>query len=81
MDDVESNHEKWLASFEIRMAKEEHELDDKLNDEEDSFINLHHEEEEKAVKPFYEESMRCVNEKNDLIENFNDIKTKITTRM
>ena len=78
--DLEDGYQKWLSNFETRVVKEEHELDDRLNDEEDMFINLQHDEEDNAVRPFYEENLRLLNEKNELIEHFDDIKLKIVTR-
>ena len=59
--------------------KEDQLLDIKINEEEENFLTLQREEEDKALRPFYEENMRLLNEKAELIDNFDDIKLKIHT--
>lgn len=65
----------------MQQSEEDLQLDEKINDEEDALINVINEEEDIALRPFYEENLQLLNEKNELIENFDDIKLKIITRM
>lgn len=65
----------------MQQSEEDLQLDEKINDEEDALINVISEEEDIALRPFYEENLQLLNEKNELIENFDDIKLKIITRM
>ncbi len=77
---MEFNYESWKRNYEQRMLREDELLDIRINEEEENFLALQREEEDKVLRPFYEENMRLLNEKTELIDNFDDIKLKIITR-
>ena len=77
---METNFDSWERNYEKRIIKEDNDLDVKINEEEENFLALHREDEDKALRPFYEENMRLLNEKAELVDNFDDIKLKIITR-
>ncbi len=79
--ELRESFNKWLDNFEYRGEIEEVELDDKLNRDEDRMTSLYYQEEEKTLRPLNDENLRLLNEKKELIDNFDDIKFKLINRV
>ena len=74
-------YENWLKEFEINILEKERDLYDKINDEEDNFMNYILEEEETFLKPLVETKLKFIVQKEQSIESFEDIKSKLLQRM
>jgi hypothetical protein len=78
---LDAAYENWLKEFEIKILEEERDLYDKINDEEDNFMNYILEEEEKFLKPLSETKLKFIAQKEQSIESFRDIQSKLLERM
>lgn len=79
--ELRESFDQWLDNFEYRGDIEEVELDKKLNRDEDRMTSLYYQEEDKTLRPLNDENLRLLNEKKELIDNFDDIKFKLINRV
>lgn len=80
-ESLESDIDQWLFKFDNECIDQEKELEDREVEEDNMLITMEHEEEENALKSIKQEQFELLQEKKDLIENFEEIKNKIAKRM
>lgn len=78
---LESEIEQWLFKFENDCIDQEKEIEDREVEEDNMLITMEHDEEENSLKSIKQEQFELLQEKKSLIENFEEIKTKIIQRM
>ncbi|CAF0710228.1 unnamed protein product [Brachionus calyciflorus] len=78
---LEAEIEQWLFKFENDCIDQEKEIDDKEAEEENLIVSMEQEEEDNALKSIKQEQFELLQEKKNLIENFEEIKNKIIQRI
>ncbi|RNA40956.1 golgin subfamily A member 6 22 isoform X3 [Brachionus plicatilis] len=78
---LESEIEQWLFKFENDCIDQEKEIEDREVEEDNMLITMEHDEEENSLKSIKQEQFELLQEKKSLIENFEEIKTKIIQRI
>lgn len=80
-DALEAEIEQWLFKFDSECIEQEKELDEKETEEENRLVTMEQDQEEDSLRSIKEEQFELLQEKKNLIESFEEIKSKILSRM
>lgn len=79
--ELEVEKDLWLNDYETECIAEEKDLDDREEEEDNKLSVMEQEEEENSVRSLKQEQYELMQEKKKLIENYEEIKIKISNRM
>ena len=78
---LEATYENQLSLFEIQIMEEETKLYDKINEEEDRFVEFSQREEDNTLEPLKDSKKKQIIELAQLKEKYEEIKLKMDERM